>query len=430
MENQIEAYFDRLWPICRSITGNGLRESLNILSELLPLEMTEVPTGTPVFDWEIPKEWNIRDAYIITPGGKKICDFKVNNLHVLNYSVPVDREITFEELDQHLHSIPGMPDAVPYLTSYYSEKWGFCISHREREQLPKEGMYRVKIDSTLASGALTYAQCVLEGETDREILFSTYVCHPSMANNELSGPLVTAFLYRALAALPSRRYTCRFVFAPETIGVIAFLAKHGDTLKTKLHAGYVVTCAGDGGAFTYKRSKDPLSDADRVAEHVLLHSGFPYNVIDFAIGGSDERQYCSPGFNLPVGSLMRTMYQRYPEYHTSLDNKSFVSFEAMKETVNLYRDIVRLHELNFRYVNTVPFGEPQLGRRGLYPAVGGQRQRAAELSRRLHLLSWADGRSDLVTIAGRMNESALNFASTVTELSAAGLLVRDREKEA
>lgn len=418
----LETYFDRLWPICRSITGNGLRDSLAILSEIVPLEITEVPTGTSVFDWTVPKEWNISDAYILTPGGEKICDFRVNNLHVLNYSIPVDRELTFAELDQHLHSLPAMPDAIPYLTSYYAAKWGFCITHRQREQLPEDGMYRVKIDSTLEAGSLTYGQCVLRGETDEEILISTYLCHPSMANNELSGPLVSAFLYKRLAALSSRRYTYRFLFAPETVGVIAFLSATGMHLKEKLHAGYVVTCVGDEGSFTYKRSKDPARNVDRVAEHVLQHSGKPYSVIDFAIGGSDERQYCSPGFNLPVGSLMRTMYQRFPEYHTSLDNKDFISFAAMSGTIDMYFDMMQAHEWNRCYVNTVPYCEPQLGKRGLYPAVGGQKQRAGELSRRLHLLSWADGKEDLLSIAARSGEHVLNFIPTIQELQAAGLL--------
>ncbi len=422
IQGEMEAYFDRLWPICRSITGQGLRDSLEILSELIPLEITEVPTGTQVFDWEIPREWNIRDAYITTPDGKKICDFKSNNLHVLNYSTPVDREMDFEELEKHLYSIPAMPDAIPYVTSYYKENWGFCMTHHERASLPRSGKYKVKIDSSLEPGSLTYGECVLKGETDREILLSTYVCHPSMANNELSGPLVTAFLYRQLAAMPVRRFTYRFLFAPETIGVIAFLSREGMRLRKNLHAGYVVTCAGDPGSFTYKRSKDPSLDVDRVAEHVLRHSGKPHTVIDFAIGGSDERQYCSPGFNLPVGSLMRTMYKCYKEYHTSLDDKSFVSFEAMEETVAMYAAIMRLHELNRCYTGTVGFGEPQLGKYGLYPMVGEVQSRTLELSMRLHLLSWADGKNDLVSIAERFGKPALDFAETVEILLAKKLL--------
>ena len=412
----MENYFDRLWPICRSITGNGLRESLKILSEIIPLELHEVPSGTKVFDWEVPKEWNISDAYITTPDGKKICDFKQNNLHIVNYSIPVEGEFTFEELEKHLFSIPEMPDAIPYLTTYYKETWGFCLSHKEREQLPMSGKYKVKIDSTLSAGSLTYGEYVLKGESEEEILFSTYVCHPSMANNELSGPLVAAFLYQKLAALPSRRFTYRFVFAPETIGVIAFLSKSGMQLKKNLHAGYVLTCVGDAGDFTYKRSKNNDHAVNRVAEHYLKATGKAYTTLDFAIGGSDERQYCSPGFNLPVGSLMRTMYQRFKEYHTSLDNKSFISFGGMEETVNAYFDIARLHELNKKYVNTVPYCEPQLGKRGLYPAVGGQKSRTEELSMRLHLLSWADGEHDLISIAERFGKPALNFEETIRVL--------------
>ncbi|MDQ3110642.1 MAG: DUF4910 domain-containing protein [Bacteroidota bacterium] len=415
-KKELESYFDRLWPICRSITGDGLRQSLKILSEIIPLELTEVPSGTKVFDWEIPDEWNISDAYILTPEGKKICDFKLNNLHVLNYSIPVDEEISFEELDKHLFSIPEMPDAIPYLTSYYKKMWGFCITHEERQQLPKTGRYKVKINSTLKKGSLTYGECLLKGETDEEILFSTYMCHPSMANNELSGPLVAAFLYKKLAALSKRRFSYRFVFAPETIGVIAFLSKEGMRLKENLHAGYVLTCVGDKGNFTYKRSKNPENNVDTVAEHYLRGTGKPFTTLDFSIGGSDERQYCSPGFNLPVGSLMRTMYQRFKEYHTSLDNKSFISFEALEESVNAYFDIARVHELNRKYINAVPYCEPQLGKRGLYPAVGGQKSRTDELSMRLHLLSWADGKNDLITIAERFGRPALDFEETIRVL--------------
>ncbi len=422
MLQELEKYFDRLWPICRSITGNGLRESLKILSEIIPLQIHEVPTGTHVFDWEIPKEWNIKDAYIITPEGNKICEFKENNLHLVSYSIPIDSEFSFEELEKHLFSIPELPEAIPYLTSYYKETWGFCIAHNEKEKLPKTGKYRVKIDSSLSNGSLTYGECLLKGETDKEILLSTYVCHPSMANNELSGPLVTALLYKKLEKLARRKYTYRFLFAPETIGVIAFLSKEGTRLKEKLAAGYVVTCVGDDGNYTYKRSKNASRDVDTVVEHYLKYSNKLHSVIDFSIGGSDERQYCSPGFNLPVGSLMRTMYQRFKEYHTSLDNKSFISFPAMVETVNSYYDIIRLHELNYNYFSKVQYGEPQLGKRGLYPNVGGQKFRAEELSMRLHLLSWADGNTNLITIAERFGKSALEFEETIRVLIENNLL--------
>lgn len=425
MQQELESYFDRLWPICRSLTGDGVRQSLQILQEIIPLELHEMPSGTTCFDWTVPDEWNIRDAFILTPSGEKICELSKNNLHILGYSEPVDREMSWEELAPHLHTLPEMPDAVPYLTSYYRRTWGFCLPHRQWESLPREGRYRVRIDSTLAPGHMTYGDLLLKGETEREIIFSSYICHPSMANNELSGPLTLAFLYRAIAAMPRRRFTYRFILIPETIGAIAYLSQHGKRMKEKVKAGYVLTCTGDRGGFTYKNSKDESADVNRVARHVLRHSETLWRELPFTIGGSDERQYCSPGFNLPVGSLMRTPYQQYREYHTSLDNKSFLSFAALEETVQVYLRIVRLHELNRCYRNTVPYGEPQLGKRGLYPALGGQKQRADELSRRLHLLSFADGRTDLITIADRVGADALDFAGEIELLSTAGLLTCD-----
>jgi aminopeptidase-like protein len=422
MQTEIESYFDRLWPIGRSITGNGLRESLRILSEIIPLQIHEIPSGTVCYDWIVPDEWNVNEAYLITPQGKRIADFKVNNLHLLNYSTPIEAEMNWEELAPHLFTLPHLPEAIPYLTSYYKRNWGFCISHQEWEQLPREGKYQVVIQTELKAGAMSYGDLLLPGESQEEILFSTYVCHPSMANNELSGPLVTAFLYKQIAAIPNRKYSYRFIFIPETIGAIAYLSKNEVDLKAQVKAGYVLTCVGDAGAFTYKHSKNESADVNRLAKHVLQYSGEKWSAIPFAIGGSDERQYCSPGFNLPVGSLMRTPYQKYKEYHTSLDNKSFISFAALEGSVHLYTQIVRLFELNQYYVNTQPFGEPNLGKRGLYPMVGGQKERSQELSRRLHLLSFADGTLDLVSIADRMNCSALDFAHEIETLKQAGLL--------
>jgi aminopeptidase-like protein len=422
MKADLEKYFDKLWPICRSITGDGLRESLKILGEIIPLQLTEVPSGTVVFDWNVPLEWNIRNAWIITPEGKKIADFSTNNLHVVNYSAPVHKKISWTELANHLHTVPEMPDAVPYITSYYRETWGFCITHQEYNTLPREGEYEVMIDSDLRQGSMTFAECVLPGQTDQEILFSTYLCHPSMANNELSGPLATAFLYQKIAALPERKYTYRFLFAPETIGVIAFLAARGQHLMKHLMAGYVLTCCGDRGDFTYKRSKHRNSVADRAAEHVLRFTDKKHRVIEFSVGGSDERQYCSPGFNMPVGSLMRTPYQQYREYHTSLDNKSFISFDALEETINTYYDIVRVIELNEKYRNVIAYCEPQLGKRGLYPSGINPLYDRQELHRRLHFLSFADGEKDLLEIAEWRNECALLYENTVRECRAAGLV--------
>ncbi len=421
MQEQLEKYFDRLWPICRSITGNGLRESLKIVSELVPMELTEVPTGTEVFDWVVPKEWNIHDAYIITPEGKKICDFKINNLHVIGYSTPINQKISFEELKKHLYSIPEMPEAIPYVTSYYKEKWGFCISHNELLTL-EEGEYTVFIDSILEDGSLTYGEAVLKGENDREILFSTYLCHPSMANNELSGPLIQAFLYQKIASLPNRKYSYRFLFAPETIGVIAYLNKRGMHFKEKLDAGYVLTCCGDAGNFVYKQSKRINTLADIAAKHVLKYQAIPYTVIPFSVGGSDERQYCSPGFNLPVGSLTRSMYQRYKEYHTSLDNKSFISFEAMEQTVNTYFDFVRVLELNEKYVTTIPYCEPQLGKRGLYSSVTNPLGARNFVHNRMHFLTYADGEHDLIDIAELKGVSIFDLEEHIAPLLEAGLI--------
>lgn len=423
MQNELEDYFDRLWPICRSITGDGLRRSLDIIGELLPLTLTEVPTGTTVFDWTIPNEWNIRDAFIITPDGKKICDFKKSNLHVINYSVPVNTTVSLEELRKHLRYIEALPDAIPYVTSYYKETWGFCISYNEYKDLA-EGDYRVLIDSSLAPGSLTYGECILRGDSDKEILFSTYLCHPSMANNELSGPLVQAFLYKKIAELPKRKYTYRFLFAPETIGVIAYLHAQGTQLKEKLSAGYVLTCCGDEGAFVYKQSKQINSLADRVARHVLKYRELPYEVIPFSVGGSDERQYCSPGFNLPVGSLTRSMYQRYAEYHTSLDNKNFISFKAMAETVETYFCFVKAMELNDFYRNTIPYGEPQLGKRGLYPSSVNPTDVRDTIHNRMHLLSFADGNIDLIDIAELRNCSVSLFSEDIRVLENEGILVK------
>ena len=414
MRDLIEKYFDKLWPICRSITGNGLRESLQIISEIIPLELTEVPSGKQVFDWTVPNEWNIRDAYIITPSGEKIAWFKNNNLHVVNYSVPIQREMSFEELAPHLHSIPEMPEAIPYITSYYKEDWGFCLDDNTLKALPKEGRYKVYIDSELKPGSLTYGQFYLPGKSNREILFSTYCCHPSMANNELSGPLVTAFLAAELAKKTDRFYSYRFLFAPETIGVIAFLDEWGETLKRNLAAGYVVTCVGDNGPFHYKKSRLGNAMCDGVAEHVLKYSGCNFRIEPFSVGGSDERQYCSPGFNLPVGSLMRTPYQRFAEYHTSLDNKNFIAFEAMCGSVEMFLNFTELLEINHRYKSTLQGCEPQLGKRGLYPSSANPLYNRTDIHRMLHLLAFADGESDLIAIAEHRNESALLYREMIS----------------
>ena len=414
---------DRLFPICRSITGDGVRETLSILRERIDLKIEEVPSGYKAFDWTVPREWNIRDAYVKNERGERVIDFKESNLHVLNYSVPVSAIMTLEELRPHLHTRPEQPDAIPYLTSYYEESWGFCLSHDRLDALP-EGRYEVVIDSSLTDGHLTYADAVLPGESEREILFSTYFCHPSMANNELSGPVLAAFLYEILAQC-ELRYTYRFALVPETIGALVDLSKHGDHLRQNLHAGYVVTCVGDDGPYTYKRSRRGDTVADKVVEHCLKHLGevSEVKVLDFFPGGSDERQYCSPGFDLPVGSLMRSMYGTYPEYHTSLDDMQFVSSQGIAGSLRTYLRLVQVHELNAVYLNTSPYGEPQLGRRGLYPKLGAQAHTPEPVERMMYLLAYSDGTKDLVDIANLAGRPAWDFAPEIRALREAGLLV-------
>lgn len=397
--SEIENLFDRLWPLPRSLTGAGLRATYDILGEIIPLDRIEVPSGTQVFDWTVPKEWHVREAYVIAPGGRRILDVAENNLRLVNYSVPFRGTISRHELDAHLHSRPDLPDAIPYVTSYYEPRWGFCLSERERRAL-SGGEYQVVVDTSLEEGSLSIAEAVLPGSEPQEVLISTYTCHPSLANNELSGPLAAAFLYRRLAAWPDRRLTYRFVFAPETIGAVAYLSRRGAHLRERLIAGYVVTCVGLDTHFTYKRSRRGGSVADRAALHALGQLGLNVRVRDFAPTGSDERQYCSPGFDLPVGSLMRGAYADYPEYHTSLDNKSLLSFAALQGSIAAYEAICRVLDRNAAFQTLLPYGEPQLGRRGLYPTLG-----AADQARHVEAMMWAlnfsDGRHDLLAIAER-----------------------------
>jgi aminopeptidase-like protein len=424
LAKELESYFDRLWPILRSITGEGVRQTHDILAEIVNLERTEVPSGTQVFDWTVPKEWKVNEAYVIDPHGKRILDVRDNNLHLVNYSVPFRSVVSRNELEQHLYSLPDKPTAIPYVTSYYAPRWGFCLSQREREALP-EGDYQVVIDTELIDGSLTLSEAVLPGQSKEEVLISTYTCHPSLANNELSGPLVAAFLYRELARLEHHRFTYRFVFLPETIGAITYLHLRGEHLKKHLVAGYVVTCIGDAGNFTYKRSRQETSLADRAAEHSLKHAGKPYKTLDFSPLGSDERQYCSPGFNLPVGSLMRSMYGTYPEYHTSLDNKSFISFEAMVESVGMYLRIMKTLESNRLYKNLFPHGEPQLGKRGLYETIG--RNTIPELSSAVFwLLNYADGENDLLWIADKSGYSIELLGKAVQACLEVGIIEEQR----
>jgi aminopeptidase-like protein len=389
---------ERLYPMCRSITGNGVRRSLRLLRESIPLALREVPTGTEVFDWTVPDEWNIRDAYIMNELGERVVDFRKSNLHVLNYSVPVKRIMSLAELRPHLFTIPESPEWIPYRTSYYQENWGFCLTHRQLETL-KEGRYEVYIDSTLWPGHLTYGEFRVQGQTDEEVLISCHSCHPSLCNDNLSGMAVAAGVAGLVQKL-SLRYSYRFLWVPGTIGSITWLALN-EPLLPQIKHGLVLSCLGDSGKFTYKRSRRGDAEIDRAVEHVLSHSGHEFQVQDFAPYGYDERQYCSPGINLPVGCFMRTPNGSYPQYHTSADDLSLVRPSALGDSLSQLLRIIQVVEENRRYVSLNPKCEPQLGRRGLYGQLGGMKEKATLEMAMLWVLNFSDGQHDLLDIAVR-----------------------------
>jgi aminopeptidase-like protein len=392
-----------LYPLCRSITGDGLRQTLNILKKQLPLAVHEVPTGTPVFDWTVPKEWNIRDAYVKNSKGEKIIDFQRSNLHVVSYSVPFRKTVRLDELRDHLFTLPDRPDWIPYRTSYYQENWGFCLSHKQFSELPDDE-YEVCIDTSLDDGHLSYGEYYLPGETPDEVLLSCHVCHPSLCNDNLSGIALVTFLAKYLSML-SRRYSYRFLFIPGTIGSITWLCLNEACVDSIKH-GFVVAGVGDAGNFTYKKSRRGNAEIDRAFSHVLQHSGSEYATIDFFPYGYDERQFCSPGFNLPIGCLMRTPHGRYPEYHTSADNLDFVHPSALTAAFTTCLSVFDVLEHNRTYVNQNPKGEPRLGKRGLYRAVGGEGI-IDELAM-LWVLNFSDGDHTLLDIAER---SGLKFGA-------------------
>jgi aminopeptidase-like protein len=417
----IEDLLQKLFPICRSITGEGLRSTLKIISDQVPLQLLELPSGTKIFDWEIPPEWNIRDAFIKNVQGERVVDLQASNLHVINYSVPVHRWMTLEELKPHLHSLPSQPNAIPYLTTYYRRDWGFCLTHNQYQNLP-DGEYEVCIDATLGPGSLTIAEALLPGESDKEILFSTYCCHPSMANNELSGPIIVTLLYKLLSLIHNRHYSYRFYYGVETIGALAYLFLRGEHLKKKMVGGFVVTCCGDRNQFTYKKVRNPENILDKAVLHALRHSGVDFKVVPFFPSGSDERQYCSPGFDLPIGSIMRSMYGTYPEYHTSLDNLDFVSVETLLETLAVYLNCIYVLENNRFYKNLKPFGEPMLSKYGLYHFIGGQKESSRYSKQLRYILNFSDGQHDLVDIAELMALPVWECESAVNDLMAASLI--------
>ncbi|KND28081.1 DUF4910 domain-containing protein [Streptomyces acidiscabies] len=414
---EMHALVERLYPLCRSITGDGVRATLDIVGEHVPLEVHEVPTGTQVLDWTVPQEWNIRDAYVADATGRRVVDFAASSLHVLGYSVPVARRMPLAELREHLHTLPDHPSWVPYRTSYYKPTWGFCLAQDTLDALP-DGEYEVRIDSTLADGHLTYAEHVIPGQVPDEVIVSCHVCHPSLANDNLAGIAVATYLAKALAE-QQPYYTYRFIYAPGTIGAITWLARNAERIDRVKH-GLVLACAGDPGQLTYKKSRRGDAEIDRVMGHVLAER--PHLVKEFSPYGYDERQYCSPGFDLGVGSLSRTPYAGYPEYHTSADDPDFVSPAAMEDTLAVCREAFGVLDRNRRYVNLSPYGEPQLGRRGLYESLGGRSDAQQAQMAMLWVLSLSDGEHSLLDVAER---AGLEFGTVVAAADAlhdAGLI--------
>lgn len=416
---EIFALVAEIYPICRSITGNGVRETLRAISAHIKLEVHEVPTGTQVFDWVIPREWNIRDAYIKNERGEKVVDFNRSNLHVMSYSTPVRQRISLAELKQHVYTLPDQPDLVPYRTSYYAENWAFCMPHSLMESLRDE-TYEVFIDSTLADGHLTYGEYLHRGETEDEFLLSAHVCHPSLANDNCSGIALLTHLAMRLAGLRTR-YSYRFLFAPGTIGAITWLARN-EANSQRIKHGLVVSMMGDGGGPTYKKSRRGNSKVDRAAIQTLRHSGLTPTILDFSPYGYDERQYCSPGFNLPVGLLQRSKFGEIPEYHTSADNLDFIAPNHLAESYRLVAETIDVVENDLMYRNTMPKCEPQLGRRGLYGAVGGDKDAVAANMAMLWILNLSDGTHSLLDIAERANLPFAVIRKTALRLRRSGLL--------
>ena len=398
---QMHALAADLFPLCRSMTGNGVRETLSRLAELIPLTLHEVPSGTKAFDWEVPREWNIRDAFIENESGQKIVEFRASNLHVVGYSAPVCATLSWSDLKPHLHTLPDRPDWIPYRNSFGKEDWGFCLTHRQYQQLESLGncTYKVCIDSSLQSGSLTYGEVLLPGETDDEVLISTHVCHPSLANDNLSGIAVAAYLAKGLLN-QERRYSYRFLFLPATIGAITWLSLHrGQTSRIK--HGWVLSGVGDAGAPTYKRSRRDNAEIDRAFACALRHRSQPGKLLAFEPFGYDERQYCSPGFNLPMGCLMRTPAQSYPEYHTSADNLQFIRPESLADSLSLCQSVIELLEANRCFVNQNAYCEPRLGPRGLYQAIGTGATARDIQKALLWVLNLSDGAHSLLDIAER-----------------------------
>jgi len=412
---EIYEFAKELWPINRSITGEGVRKTLELIKQHLPdLEIKSIPSGTQVFDWIVPKEWHATEAYIVTPSGKKICDFKVNNLHLLGYSTSFDGRISLEELKEHLYTLPEQPEAIPYITSYYKERWGFCLSQDEYDQL-EGGEYRVKIEAKDFDGVLNYAELILPGESQEEVFLSTYICHPSMANNELSGPTVVTYLTKWLSELSNRYYTYRIVFIPETIGSITYLSLNYKEMREKTIAGFNVSCVGDDRAYSYLPSRNGNTLSDNVAKHVLKHIDPGFKSYTWLDRGSDERQYCAPGIDLPIASIMRTKYGKYPEYHTSLDDlDNVVTPNGLDGGYWSIRKAIEAIERNKQYRVTV-LGEPQMGKRGLYPTLSTKKS-GEQVRLMMDVISLCDGENTLLQIAETLSTPIWELYELVDKL--------------
>jgi len=410
-----------LFPLPRSLTGDGVRETLRLVAEQVPLELTEVATGTPIFDWAVPREWNVRGAWIADSNGRRIVDFDASNLHLLGYSAPIRKTMSGAELQEHLHSLPGEPERIPYRTAYWADAWGFCVTERQRDEIAPEERYDVVIDASLQAGSLTYGEAVLPGESEEEVLLSTYVCHPSLANDNVSGIAVLAMLGRHLADRPLRR-THRLLFSPGTLGPLTWLSRNLERLD-RIHAGLVVACVGDRGPLRYKQSRHGEAAVDRAAAYVL-ETRADAIVGEFVPWGGDERQFCSPGFDLPVGALTRTPHGHFPEYHSSADDLDLIDAASLGDSLAAALEILDVLERDRVYRSRNPYGEPQLGRRGLYREVSAGAPRAEETAQRalLWVLNQADGTNSLLDVAERAGLPFAVIAAAADALVGADLL--------
>ncbi len=420
---EIHKFAQQLWPLNRSLTGEGVRNTLNLIKQHLPdLNLQSIPSGSQVFDWTIPKEWKVNEAYIITPSGDRICDFKVNNLHLVGYSHGFVGKIPLEQLKDHIHTLPDQPDAIPYVTSYYAERWGFCMSHVDFQNL-KDGIYSVYIDATLEDGFLNFADLHIPGRKKAEIFLSTYICHPSMANNEISGIVVATFLAKWLLKMKSNEYSYRFVFLPETIGSIGYLSQNLEKLKSKVKAGFNITCVGDERSYSFLPSRNGNTISDRIALHVLKWTDESFVKYSWLDRGSDERQYCSPGVDLPIASIMRTKYGEYPEYHTSLDNlNNVVTPNGLSGGYYAIKRAIEAIENNKTYTSNV-LCEPQMGKRGLYPTLS-EKTGVKPARTLMDLLSYCDGEKSLLDIAELINVPIWTLYDQVDVLHNNGLIIQ------